>query len=230
MTSEDLAADIIEAWTAVETGLRSLVGGSALTGQMLIRELRQRHFLSLEQANALAEFHAARERAARTDYAPTEADINATRDAFLKLEAGLMGGTPAAPRLRRGAALARGADVSSRAATADGSVRRAPPDRGHRAAMVPAGTRRGWLVPLLAIVGLLRRRRRSPGARSPARGGSAAYDAGRGRVPRGTSRGGARRVPQGGDGRRRPIRCRTSTSRGMEREAGNLQQRATPRR
>jgi hypothetical protein len=58
--SEDLAADLIEAWTATETGLRSLIGGSALTGQMLIRELRQRHFLSLEQANALAEFHAAR--------------------------------------------------------------------------------------------------------------------------------------------------------------------------
>ena len=53
--SEDLAADLIEAWTATETGLRSLIGGSALTGQMLIRELRQRHFLSLEQANALAE-------------------------------------------------------------------------------------------------------------------------------------------------------------------------------
>ena len=84
-SSEDVAADLIEAWTAVETGLRSLVGGSALSGQMLIRELRQRHFLQLEQANALAEFHAVRERAARTDYQPTEADINAARDAFLKL-------------------------------------------------------------------------------------------------------------------------------------------------
>src|SRR5215216_4750836 len=94
--SEDLAADLIEAWTATETGLRSLIGGSALTGQMLIRELRQRHFLSLEQANALAEFHAARERAARVDYKPTEGDVNASRDAFLKLEAGLMGETGAA--------------------------------------------------------------------------------------------------------------------------------------
>src|SRR3954470_20714669 len=91
--SEDLAADLIEAWTATETGLRSLIRGSSLTGQMLIRELRQRHFLSLDQANALAEFHAARERAARVDYKPTEVDINASRDAFLKLEAGLMGET-----------------------------------------------------------------------------------------------------------------------------------------
>lgn len=87
---EDLAADIIEAWTAVESGLRSLVGGSPLVGQTLIRELRQRQLLSLEQANALAEFHAASERAAQTDYAPTEHDVNASRDAFLKLEAGLM--------------------------------------------------------------------------------------------------------------------------------------------
>ena len=94
---EDLAADIIEAWTAVETGLRSLIGGSSLAGQALIRELRQRHFLSLEQANALAEFNAARERAARTDYVPNEADVNATRDAFLKLEAGLMGEPTGAP-------------------------------------------------------------------------------------------------------------------------------------
>ena len=91
--SEDLAADLIDAWTTTETGLRSLVGGTSLTGQMLIRELRQRHFLSLEQANALAEFHAARERATRVDYKPTEVDINASRDAFLKLEAGLMGDT-----------------------------------------------------------------------------------------------------------------------------------------
>ena len=88
---EDLAADIIEAWGAVETGLRSLIGGSALAGQMLIRELRQRHFLTLEQANSLAEFHAARERAGRTDYTPTDADVNSVRDAFLKLESGLMG-------------------------------------------------------------------------------------------------------------------------------------------
>ena len=89
--SEDLAADLIEAWTATETGLRSLIGGSSLTGQALIRELRQRHFLSLDQANALAEFYAARERASRVDYAPTEGDVNASRDAFVKLEAGLMG-------------------------------------------------------------------------------------------------------------------------------------------
>ena len=88
--SEDLAADLIESWSAVETALRSLVGGSSLTGHALIRELRQRQMLSLEQANALAEFSAARDRAQRTDYRPNTADVSAARDAFLKLESGLM--------------------------------------------------------------------------------------------------------------------------------------------
>src|SRR3954468_12258057 len=121
--SEDLAADLIEAWTATETGLRSLIGGSALTGQMLIRELRQRHFLSLEQANALAEFHAARERAARVDYKRTEGDVNASRDAFLKLEAGLMGepsvaGTAPTPVASATRAPAAAASVASAAPSA----------------------------------------------------------------------------------------------------------------
>ena len=86
---EDCAADIIEAWTVVETGLRSLVGGTTLSGQALIRELRQRQFLSLEQANSLAEFNAARDRAARTDYSPTATDMAAVRAAVDKLESGI---------------------------------------------------------------------------------------------------------------------------------------------
>lgn len=88
--SEDVAADLIESWSAVETALRSLVGGSSSGGQALIRELRQRQMLSFEQANALAEFQAARDRAQRTDYRPSQADIAAARDGFLKLESGLL--------------------------------------------------------------------------------------------------------------------------------------------
>ncbi len=148
--TEDLAADLIEAWTAVETGLRSLVGGSALTGQTLIRELRQRHFLNLEQANSLAEFHAARERASRTDYSPTEGDVSAARDAFLKLEAGLMGGaTGASPAPAIPAADATGAPRADAPRTS-GPVY--PP-----ATQVPPAAigRPTWLVPLLALVGLL---------------------------------------------------------------------------
>jgi tetratricopeptide (TPR) repeat protein len=87
---EELAADLMESWSAVETALRSLVGGTTLGGQALIREARQRQLLSFEQANALAEFHAASERAHATDYEPTPADLDAARDAFLKFESGLM--------------------------------------------------------------------------------------------------------------------------------------------
>jgi tetratricopeptide (TPR) repeat protein len=87
---EELAADLIESWGAVETALRSLVGGSSLSGQPLIREARQQQLLTFEQANALAEFHAAAERSHATDYEPTATDLNAARDAFLKLESGLM--------------------------------------------------------------------------------------------------------------------------------------------
>ena len=34
---EEIAADIIEVWSSVETALRSLMGGSTLSGQPLIR-------------------------------------------------------------------------------------------------------------------------------------------------------------------------------------------------
>ena len=164
--SEDLAADLIEAWTATETGLRSLIGGSALTGQMLIRELRQRHFLSLEQANALAEFHAARERAARVDYKPTEGDVNASRDAFLKLEAGLMGDPLAAGAAASGAASAPPATVAatpissaprSGAYTPDGPLDPSARERfeGTPVAVPSQRSRPRWLVPVLGLVALL---------------------------------------------------------------------------
>ena len=87
---EDRAADLIEGWSAVETALRSLVGGSTHGGQALIRELRARQVITFDQGNALAEFHSSADRARQAGYAPTDADINAARDAFLKLEAGLM--------------------------------------------------------------------------------------------------------------------------------------------
>jgi len=92
--AEELAADLIEAWGGVETALRSLLGGTPLSGQALIREARNRHLITLDQANALAEFHAARERAQDTSYHPSDADINAAREGFLKLEASLMAPEP----------------------------------------------------------------------------------------------------------------------------------------
>jgi tetratricopeptide (TPR) repeat protein len=194
--SEDLAADLIEAWTATETGLRSLIGGSALTGQMLIRELRQRHFLSLEQANALAEFHAARERASRVDYKPTEGDVNASRDAFLKLEAGLMG-EPSTGAAASGTAPAPTARVASSAPAVDAAAAAAA--RGRAGAYTPDGpldpgarerfegtpsavpaqrARPRWLAPVLGLVALLVVGGIAAFALMSRRGGSSAYASG----------------------------------------------------
>jgi tetratricopeptide (TPR) repeat protein len=153
--SEELAADIIEAWTAVETGLRSLIGGSTLSGQMLIRELRQRHFLSLEQANALAEFHAARERSGHTDYTPTEGDVNAARDAFLKLEAGLMGVTPPAPRAAPGAAPIAGAGAARSTVPLDSAQSRNITEPAGTPARTPTVGRPRWLIPAVGMIALL---------------------------------------------------------------------------
>ncbi len=149
---EDLAADIIEAWSAVESGLRSLIGGSVLTGPALIRELRQRQFLSLDQANALAEFHAARERAGHTDYSPTDADINATRGAFLKLESGLMGDPPSgALPITRGMV----ADGAPSVAATRLEVPLADPSPRYDASIAQRNRRPSWLVPVAGAVLLL---------------------------------------------------------------------------
>lgn len=90
-SSEDLAADLIEIWGAVEGALRSLVGSDVLTGQPLIREARQRQLINFDQANALADFQAARDRVQDTSYQPTDADLNTARVAFAKLDSGFAG-------------------------------------------------------------------------------------------------------------------------------------------
>jgi tetratricopeptide (TPR) repeat protein len=89
--SEDLAADLIETWSAVEAALRSLVGSSILTGQPLIREARQRQMIDFDLANSLAAFQAVHDHVQTTSYKPTDADINAARSAFLRLDSALMG-------------------------------------------------------------------------------------------------------------------------------------------
>jgi tetratricopeptide (TPR) repeat protein len=87
---ENTRSDLIEAWSAVETALRSLAGGSTTAGQALIRDARARQVLSFDQANALVAFLTVRERLDDPAYQPTESDVNAARSAFLKLDAGLM--------------------------------------------------------------------------------------------------------------------------------------------
>ncbi len=71
-SAEDLAADIIDLWAGVESSLQSLVGNASLTGQQLVRAARQAELITLEQAHSLLEFLAARDRANRTSYKPTQ--------------------------------------------------------------------------------------------------------------------------------------------------------------
>lgn len=92
--SEDLAADLIECWSAIEASLRALIGGSALGGQALIRDARQRQLLDFEQANALAQFHSVRDRLDNTSYHPTADDIASAQAAFLKLDTALLTDVP----------------------------------------------------------------------------------------------------------------------------------------
>jgi tetratricopeptide (TPR) repeat protein len=89
--AEDLAADIIDLWTGVESSLRAYVGGSTLGGQQLIRAARQSELISLEQAHSLLEFLAARDRANRTTYTPTQTDGEAAVAGFRALESALTG-------------------------------------------------------------------------------------------------------------------------------------------
>ena len=93
---EDIAAGLLEGWSGTETALRALMGGSALGGQALIRELRQRDLITLDTAHTLLEFQAARDRAGRTEYRPTSTDIAAARNALGALDTELTAG-PAGP-------------------------------------------------------------------------------------------------------------------------------------
>ena len=91
-SAEDLAADIIDLWSGVEGALQTLLGNSSLSGQQLIRAARQAEMVTVDQAHALLEFLAARDRANRTSYKPTQADGDAAVDGFKAAEAALGGG------------------------------------------------------------------------------------------------------------------------------------------
>ncbi len=75
-----------ESWGATEVALRTLLGGSPLAGQPLVRALREQGLLTLEQAHSLVDFAAARERAAVESYEPTSEDANAARAGFRQLD------------------------------------------------------------------------------------------------------------------------------------------------
>jgi tetratricopeptide (TPR) repeat protein len=145
-------ADLIAVWSAVEAALRSLVGGSTTGGQALIRDARARQMLTFDQANALVAFLAIREQLDRPDYAPTEADINTARSAFLKLDAGLMnapdGAAPSVSPYAPGGAPSSPATTTRPAA----STAPVPPVVPPAAGVQPLMRKRPVWIPILAVV------------------------------------------------------------------------------
>jgi len=82
---EDAAADLVDLWGATESAMKAMLGGSSLSGQTIVRELRQRGLLTLDQANALASFWDARSRVSDVQYKPTLTDIGYARVGYNQL-------------------------------------------------------------------------------------------------------------------------------------------------
>lgn len=141
---EDLAADLIEIWGAMESALRVLVGSSALTGQPLIREARQRQLINFETANALAECEAVHMRLQDTSYRPAEGDVAASRNAYLKLDAALSDASDIADITVSPRPAPRVAESASAAPTTP----IAPP-------VTPTSGRPRWIVPAIVLTVLV---------------------------------------------------------------------------
>ena len=84
------ASRLVAAWMGAEEALRALAGSATLSGMALVRELRQRNLLTLDDAHALVDFHAAAERAATPGYAPTAADVAVARASYDTLSAAVV--------------------------------------------------------------------------------------------------------------------------------------------
>ncbi len=91
--NEELGAELGAAWAATEVVLRALLGGSALDGQALVREVRERELMTLETAHALVDFHAAADRAESAGYSVGAGDVSAARTAVDQLSMALDGVT-----------------------------------------------------------------------------------------------------------------------------------------
>jgi len=173
---EDAAADILDLWGAAEAAMRAMLGGSTLSGQALVRELRQRGILNLEQANALATFWDARARVDDVGYKPTLTDVGYARLGYNELGRAVSeassapaavsiattSGADASPFAPPGAAPGAGAAAGARpvaAAAATSAPPRAasapPPPPADRVATPVVRGRRSPLVLIVSILVLL---------------------------------------------------------------------------
>ena len=98
VSPDDAAARLFECWASVEQSLQAMAGTSALTGQPLLRELRQRDLLTLAEAHALIDFGSLAERARAADYVPAARDRDTARAAVDQLTRVVDRGGPAASR------------------------------------------------------------------------------------------------------------------------------------
>ncbi len=96
VTARD-AASLVAAWSAIEAALQSSASNPTLVGQALVRDLRQRNVLTLDQGHALIELLAAHDRAAVPGYVVTDGDVSAARDALNQLAAAPPPVTPVPP-------------------------------------------------------------------------------------------------------------------------------------
>jgi tetratricopeptide (TPR) repeat protein len=152
---DDIAAAILEAWDASQDALRALIGQPTLGGQALIRELRQRNALTLDQAHALVEFGAAAERVRVSDYTPTDTDVRAARVGFQQLEATVQSYASGAPPVPPPAQVTPAAEVEPLGTLPPGPGETLPP-AAHRSslgmllaavlllAVVASGAYYGW--------------------------------------------------------------------------------------
>jgi hypothetical protein len=92
-------ASLVAAWRAIESALQPVASDRSLSGQGLVRDLRQRNVLTLDQGHALIELLAAHDRAIVPGYAVTDADVQAARDALDQLAASPPTPIPAVPIL-----------------------------------------------------------------------------------------------------------------------------------
>jgi tetratricopeptide (TPR) repeat protein len=130
-------AAITQAWSAVEATLQSALQSAPQTtdaqshaaeperptGQGLVRALRQRDILSLDQGHALLDLLAVTERGQQAEYQSTEADVLAARDAVARL-ATASGLRPVIPVPPSGDA---SVTAAGQAGAAPGSLPDAPP-------------------------------------------------------------------------------------------------------
>jgi len=166
---EDTAADLVDLWHAAEQAMRAMLGGSVLAGQTLVRELRQRGTLSLEQANAIASFWDARSRVDDVGYKPTLTDVGYARAGYNELERAITSapadGGEGAVAAASGAATSsqwaqpgtsQGPGAAARPTTPPDSPQRTilpPPDPVRAPALRrPGPGRRNVLVAIVAVV------------------------------------------------------------------------------